>query len=184
MNSSKIAKYDLEQDVINLRRAGLSYQKIADEINKSGKLPEGENIDKNVIQRFLDKVPELSKELIKQDKKKVVAVVDNSMNIVNETAVLYNKAKNILDQMEQRALDTERSIDPYRFKAISSEMRELLKQMLEIQKEFYSYNNVKIFMEVVMDTVKEICPESIPIIIEKLQMSKETRWFGEMANNR
>jgi len=44
-NVSKIVKYNLEQDTINLRQAVLSYQRIADELNATGKVPEDDPIN-------------------------------------------------------------------------------------------------------------------------------------------
>lgn len=179
-NISKIVKYKLEQDVVNLRQAGLSYQKIADELNASGKIPKGDSIDKDVVRRFINNVPEINKELIKRNKKRMEAVVDNNIDIISEMSSLYNKTKLLLENMEIDAFQKNKVIDPYRFKAISSEMREMLKQMMDIQKELQDYTNTRKFMEIVMQTIKEISPEAIPLIVNRLKAAKETRWFGEI----
>ena len=83
-NISKIVQYDLEQDTVNLRQAGLSYQKIADELNASGKVPEDDQINADIVKRFLDNIPEVSREMVKRDEKKMLAVVNNSMDIISE----------------------------------------------------------------------------------------------------
>lgn len=176
---SKIVQYGLEKDVISLRQAGFSYQKIADELNASGKVPENDKINAEIVKRFLDNVPEVSKELVKRDEKRMLEVVNNSMDIISEMTTLYRKTANLLDALEERAKKNGYLVDPHKFKALSSEMREMLKMMIEIQKEINDYENIKLFMEIVMETVQEVCPQSIPIIVEKLKMSKETRWIGQ-----
>lgn len=181
-NVSKIVKYQLEQDTINLREAGLSYQKIADELNASGKVPEDDPINWEIVQRFIDHLPQLKREVIRRDKKRLVAVVDNSIDIISEMNTLYGKAKKILDALEERATNENKPIDPYRFKALSSEMREMLKQMTDMQKDLHDYNNTKIFMQTVMDVLHEVAPDTIPIIVDRLKMSKNSTIFGNVRN--
>lgn len=183
-NVSKIIQYNLEQDTINLRQAGLSYQRIADELNASGKVPEDDQINAEIVRRFLEHIPEVSREMVRRDEKKVLAVVNNSIDIISEMTVLYGKTAKLLETMEERANEEGTVIDPHKFKALSSEMREMLKMMMEIQKEINDYENIKKFMEIVMETVSEECPQSIPRIIEKLRMSKETKWIGQSFGNR
>lgn len=178
-NVSKIVKYNLEQDTVNLRQAGLSYQRIADELNASGKVPEDDLINIDIVKRFLDHLPSVSRELVKRDEKKMMAVVNNNINIINEMTTLYEKTKNLLEDMEEKANDANKHVDPYRFKALSSEMREMLKMMIEIQRELNDYENVKKFMIIVVETVSDVCPEAMPVIIERLKMSQKTHWISE-----
>lgn len=175
---STVIKYQLEQDAINLREAGLSYQKIADELNASGKIPIDDPVNADIVRRFLDNLPNLKREMMKRDTNRMLNVVDNSIDIISEMTTLYGKAKNILDALEQRALDNDRVLDPYRFKALSSEMREMLKQMTDMQKDLHDHNNTRIFMETVMEILQEISPEAIPILVEKLKSNKTSHIFG------
>jgi len=183
-NVSKIVKYNLEQDVVSLRHAGLSYQAIADELNASGKVPAKDAISATNVQRFLDQIPEINRELVKRDKKKMLAVVNNSMDIIAEMTTLYGKTATLLEALESEAYEEGRTLDPHKFKALSSEMREMLKMMIEIQKELNDYENTRKFMEIVLETVAEECPQSIPIIIEKLKMSQETKWIGQVFSRK
>lgn len=183
MKGSKISKYKLEEDIINLRQSGLSLQQIANELNASGKIPEGDEIDKYMIWRFLEKTPQITREIVKKDKKRMIEVVNNNLDIVHEVSSLFNKTKNLLEMMEDDAYAKGRLMNPHQFKAISGEMREMLKLMIDIQKEISDYDNVRKFMEIVMETIKETSPDSLPLIIEKLKTTKNTRWFGELFNN-
>mgnify|MGYP000874258068 FL=1 len=183
-NVSKVIQYDLEQDTVNLRQAGLSYQRIADELNASGKVPEDDQINADIVKRFLNHVPAVSREMVKRDKKRMMAVVDNNIDIIHEMTTLYSKTSDLLNAMESQAREKNSILDPHKFKALSSEMREMLKMMIEIQKELNDYENTKRFMEIVMETVAEECPQSIPIIIEKLKMSQKTQWIGQLFNER
>ena len=179
---SKIVKYKLEEDVVMLRQSGMSYQQIADELNAGEKVPADDPLDKYVIMRFLEKLPQIQQQLVKEDKRRLVSVVNANMDIVHEITDLYGKTKMLLSMMEEDAMDRGRSMDPYRFKAVASEMRELLKQMTDIQKEINDYDNIRKFMEIVLETLKEEAPESIPVIAQKLRLTKGTNWFADMVS--
>jgi hypothetical protein len=177
---SKIVKYKLEEDVVMLRQSGLSYQQIADELNQSGKVPADDPLDKYVVMRFFEKLPEVQKQIIREDKRRLLNVVNNNLDIIHEITELFGKTKALLESMEEDAYLRGRTLDPYRFKAVASEMREMLKQMTDIQREINDYNNIRKFMEIVLETLKEVAPESIPIIAQKLRMTKGTTWFSDM----
>lgn len=181
-NKSKIVKYKLEEDCVNLRNAGLSYQQIADELNNSGKVPKDDPIDKYVVMRFLDKLPEIQRQIVKEDKRRLIQVVNNNLDIIQEVTELFAKSKNLIEQMEQDAFEKGRHINPYMYKAVASEMREMLKLMTDIQKEINDYNNIRRFMEIVLETLKEEAPDKIPIIAEKLRLSKGTKWFADIIS--
>lgn len=178
---SKIVKYKLEEDCVMLRQGGMSFQQIADELNQSGKVPESDPLDKYVVMRFFEKLPEVQKQIIKEDKRRLVAVVNNNLDIIHEINELFGKTKMLLQHMEDDAYERGRTLDPYRFKAVASEMREMLKQMTEIQREINDYNNIRKFMEIVMQTLKEEAPDAIPTIAARLKMTKGTTWFSDMV---
>lgn len=178
---SKIVKYKLEEDCVTLRRAGLSYQQIADELNNSGKVPDDDKIDKYVLIRFFDTLPEIQQQLVKEDKKRLIAVVDNNMDIVSEVTQLFAKTKMLLEAMEDDAHEKGRFVNPYQFKAVVGEMREMLKQMTDIQREINDFDNIKMFMQIVLDVIKEECPEKLPIIADRLKSAKGTSWFSTLV---
>ena len=179
---SKIVRYNLEQDVIRMRSEGDSYQTIADALNESGKVPADDPIDKYVIMRFLEKVPHLDSQITVAQKKKLAQSVSDTFDIIFEVTSLFHKTKTLLELMEDDAISKGRYIDPYRFKAVVSEMRELLAQMTNIQKEVNDYNNIRKFMEIVMNILQEEAPEAIPAIVDKLKVAKGTVWFAEILN--
>jgi hypothetical protein len=181
---SKIVKYKLEEDCINLKKADgrLSYQDIADELNRSGKVPPNDSIDKYVVARFLEKMPEVTKQVIKEDKRRMMEVVNTNFDVYYEINTLFAKTKTLLEMMEEDAIERGRLVDPYRFKAVSSEMREMLFQMTEIQKEINDYNNVRKFMEIVIQVLHEEAPEKIQIIAERLRVVKGTQWFSDLMS--
>ena len=177
---SKIVKYKLEEDCVNLRRAGLSYQEIADELNASEKVPNDDKIDKFVVARFLEKIPEITKQLVQEDKRRLLEVVNTNFDVFYEINALFSKTKTLLEFMEEDAIEKGKLIDPYRFKAVASEMREMLRQMTDIQKEVNDYNNVRKFMEIILQVLQDEAPDKIPIIAEKLRVVKGTQWFADM----
>lgn len=181
---SKIVKYKLEEDVVNLRLSGMSYQQIADEMNESGKVPDGDLLDKYVVMRFFEKLPDINKQIVKEDKRRLVQVVNNHLDIIHEVTSLFNKTKMLLEAMEEDAYEKGKFVNPYQYKALVSEMREFLKQMTEIQKEINDYNNIRKFMEIVLSTLQDECPEKIPAIAEKLKMAKGTTWFADMMRGK
>lgn len=177
---SKIVKYKLEEDCVNLRKANMSYQQIADELNSTGKVPDNDLIDKYVVMRFFDKLPEIQQQLVKEDKRRMIQVVNNNMDIVHEVNSMFFKTKQLLEDMEDDAFDKGRFVNPYQFKAVVSEMREMLKQMTDIQKEINDYDNIKMFMQVVLETLKQEAPDTIPLIVDKLRGAKGTQWFSNL----
>lgn len=179
---SKIVKYKLEEDTVTLRASGLSFQQIADELNLLDRVPKDDLIDKHVVMRFLEKIPAISKQLVQEDKKRMIQVVSTSMDIVQEVVGLFHKTKTLLEDMEEKASNKKEHVNPYQYKAIASEMREMLRQMTEIQKEINDADNIRMFMEVVLTTLKEECPDKLPIIANKLKMAKGTQWFADMIN--
>lgn len=179
---SKIVKYGLEQDVVRMRMEGDSYQTIADALNASDKVPTDDPIDKYVIMRFLEKIPNLDTQITVAQKKKLAQSVSDTFDIIFEVTSLFHKTKTLLELMEDDAISKGRYVDPYRFKAVVSEMRELLLQMTNIQKEVNDYNNIRKFMEIVMTILQEEAPQAIPAIVEKLKIVKGTHWFAEMMN--
>lgn len=179
---SKVVRYQVEDDVVNLRKSGLSYQQIADELNASGKVPVDDPLDKYVVMRFLEKLPAIQQEIVKGDKRRLLNVVNNNMDIIYEVTSLFGKTKCLLEAMEEDAFERGKLLNPYQFKALTSEMRELLKQMTDIQREINDYDNVKKFMQIVLETLKEEAPDKLPIIVEKLRGAKGTQWFSQMVD--
>lgn len=178
---SKIVKYKLENDCVNLRKAGLSYREIAEELNASGKVPDDDHINQNAVARFLSAMPQISKQLVREDKKRLLQVVNTNFDIIFEINTLFGKTKNLLEQMELRAQEQNRIINPYQYKAVVSEMREMLKQMLEIQKEVNEFDNIRKFMEIVLQVIQDEAPELMPTIARRLRMTKDTQWFADLA---
>jgi F0F1-type ATP synthase delta subunit len=179
---SKIVKYKVEEDVINMRRAGLTYEQIAEDLNASGKIPPNDRITIDNVSTFLDKIPEVKRSLSRNSQKRIIKALNQSFDIIYEVNNLFEKTKNLLDQMEQDAEMKGKFVNPYQFKAVSSEMRELLAQMIEIQKEINDYKNIQRFMEVILETLYQEVPDKIPIIIEKLKEIKETKWFSDILD--
>lgn len=177
---SKIVRYKLEEDCVNMRKAGFSLQEIADELNRSGKVPEGDSIDKFVVARFLEKVPEVTRQLVSENKGRLLEVVSTNFDILEEVNMLFLKAKFLLENLEEDAARFNRPVDPYRWKAVVSEMREMLRQMTEIQREINDYNNVRKFMEIVIKVIQEEAPDKLPIIADKLKEIKNTQWFSSI----
>ncbi|SDG04355.1 hypothetical protein SAMN04244560_01690 [Thermoanaerobacter thermohydrosulfuricus] len=181
---SKIVKYKVEEDVINMRRAGLTYEQIAEDLNASGKIPPDDPINKDTVARFLETIPEVKRKLYRDSQKRIIKTINQSFDIIYEINNLYEKTKNLLEKMEEDAEEKGKYINPYQFKAVSSEMRELLSKMIEIQKEINDYKNVHKFMEIILQTLYEEVPDKIPIIIERLKTIKETKWFSDILEHR
>lgn len=180
---SKIVRYKLEKETIALRRAGKSYQEIADVLNATGKVPEFDKIDKFVVSRFLEKIPKVAKEIVKNNEERMIEAVYINFDIIQETNALYQRSKTLLDELDNKARNEGKIVNPYQFKAVVSEMREMLKQMTEIQKEINDYNNVRRFMEIVLETLYDEVPDKIPAIIERLKLNQGTTWFANIMSN-
>lgn len=183
----KITEYNLKDYVLSLRRSGYKQQEIVDLVN--AKLPNEETIDRFVLIRFLNKYTAMTKDEDVGAEPKILQHYATNMDIISETQGLYFRAKELLDKMEKASEEAGYPhVDPYRFKAVSEVMIALQKQMIDIQKEVSEYNNIIKFFEMIMEILKEECPEKIPSIIEKLKTVKSTKWFSaimsQMRNKR
>jgi DNA repair ATPase RecN len=182
---NKIVELGLEEDCAYLRKSGLSYKDITSELNNSGKVPlECVLTEKQVIEFLTIELPKAEQRVARRQRNAVTEIVKTNLDIVKETTSLYGKCKNLMDSLEERAENANTCIDPYRFKAVASEMRELLKQMTDIQKEINDYDNIRKFMDIVISVVQEEAPDCIPAIAEKLRISKGTQWFADIVNHR
>ncbi|MDI3310673.1 MAG: hypothetical protein QJR05_04515 [Thermoanaerobacterium sp.] len=179
---SKIVKYKLEEDTVNLRYSGLSYQQIADQLNASGKVPKEDPIDKWTVMRFLDRFSDVQKEVIRENKQRLVKVVNNSIDIAQEASSIFSKTKQLLEEMEEDARENGKLVNPYQFKAVASELRELLKFMTDVQKELIDYSNVRKFIEIVINAVREECPEKLPAIVDRLKAAKTSGLISDIVN--
>lgn len=176
---SKVVKYGLEEDVIALKRQGLSLQAIADELNATDKVPDDDQLDKHVIKRFLDSAPKVTNEIVQASRKRMLSVVNNQLDIVHEVNHLYNQTRQLLDFMVEEALENDKLPSATNYKMMSSELNAFLRLMMDIQKEINTYDNVKKFMEIVIATVKQHAPEALPIILRELKEVQGARWFAD-----
>lgn len=181
---SKIVRYKLEKECVKLRKRGFSYQQIADELSASPNVPEDDSIDKFVVMRFLEKMPEVKKELVSSNRTRMLKAVNTNFDIIYEMSSLYGKTRTLLEAMEDDAIEKNRLVNPYQYKAIVSEMRELLGKMMDIQKEITDYQNIRAFMGIVLETLQEEAPDQIPVIVERLKLAKGTQWFANLIQTR
>lgn len=179
---SKIVRYKLEEECVNLKKAGLSLSEIANELSSNEKVPPHDKIDKFVVARFLEKIPNITKQLVQEDKRRLLEVVNTNFDIMEETGRLFAKSKSLLDLLEDDAYEKGKIVNVYMWKAVVSEMREMLRQMTEIQKEINDYDNVRKFMEIVLQVLQEEAPDKIPIIADKLRVVKGTQWFASIMS--
>lgn len=176
----KVVRYGVEEDVILLRKAGYSLSQIAQEINKSGKVPIDDPLTEESIKYYINNISNVQKEILKESKRRIINTVNLNFDIIYELTSLFERTKNLLDAMEEKANEQGKLISAKAFKDISSEMREMLRHMMEIQKEINDYENVRRFMEIVIKVLQEECPDKIPIIAERLRLTKGTQWFSKM----
>lgn len=177
---NKIVRYKLEEDTVLLKRSGLTHQQIADELNMSGKIPNNDLVTRDDVDRFMKRVPAVQKALVKESKARLVEVVNTNFDIIHELSSLFSRTKNLLDAMEEKAAQSGKLVGAMSFKAISSEMREMLRHMTDIQKEINDYENIRKFMEIVLQVLQEECPAQIPKIAERLRIMKGTQWFANI----
>ena len=177
---NKIVRYKLEEDTILLKKSGLTHQQIADELNQSGKIPNNDLVTRDDVDRFMKRVPAVEKALVKESKERLMDAVNTNFDIIHEIGSLFTRTKNLLDAMEEKAAEQGRLVGAISYKAISSEMRELLRHMTEIQREINDYDNIRKFMEIVLQVIQEECPDKMPKIAERLRIAKGTQWFSTL----
>ena len=79
----------------------------------------------------------------------------------------------MIDTMEQMAIDEGNLPDAKDYKALSSELRETLKQIENIHKEVYDMEVVREFLIEVIKTLKEVSPDALATFINRMKGKRE-----------
>jgi hypothetical protein len=177
---NRIIKYKLEHDCILLKNTGLRESVIAQNLNNSGKVPLNDLVTYQDVNNFFIALPEIQQGIVTVDKATMVRSVSLHFDLIHEISSLFARTKKMLDKMEEKADEQDRLVGAMSYKAISSEMREMLRHMTDVQKDLMEYDNVRRFMEVVIGVLQTECPAQIPKIAAKLRITKGTQWFSSL----
>lgn len=180
----KIIKYGLEDETIDLLKKGYTCKNIADILNTeyAEKIPDDDLINYLNVYRYVEKIPEIKKELIKKDRRRIIKLVNENIDTIHETNVLYHRTKKVLDILEEQADSDDGIPNPHHYKAVVSELREFLKMNIELQKEIKDYEAVKMFMDIVLNTVQKHAPEALPKILDAIKSTKVS-WVARQYEN-
>lgn len=174
---SKIEKYDLISHAINLLTVTpkMSYKQIAEELNSIGDVPEEDAITPQNVASFAKSYPEARKEILLANRQHMRKLLFESAEF-DMLGILKDMAARtafMIDAMEQMALEEGTIPDAKDYKALSSELREILKQIEGIHKEVYDMEVVREFLIEVVKTLKEVSPEALQTFITKMKGKRE-----------
>ena len=171
---------DLLNDVLNLRKNGYSYEQIVEKTNRA--LPEGLTISKTSLARMIEKhYPDLAGIVAKKRQNNLILKFASQIDIVQETMELFYKAKDLMQKLEDDAENRGAILNPTQFKQVAEIMIALTRQTTDIQKEMSEYSNIKKFIEVVIQILHEEAPELLPIVMDRLNVIRDTKWFANIV---
>lgn len=179
MSRSKIIKYQLEEDVIRLKSEGKTYEQIANLLNADPRVPTNDPLNLWVVERFLKSLPALRTQAVRTDRRRLLNMMNRQVDMYTEIMKQYNSIKILLDEENSK-----KDPDYKAVKAYTSEARELLKMINDMQAEINSQENVKQFMNVVLNTVNEIAPQCVEPIVKSLKVQQESMFMiGRKSDN-
>lgn len=174
---SKIEKYDLVGHAISLLTVTpkMSYKAIAEELNTIGDVPEEDLVTTQNVTDFTKSYPEVRKEVLLANRQHMRKMVMESaeFDMLGMLKDMVGRLTFMIDTMEQFAMDEGTIPDPKSYKALTSELRETLKQIESIHKEVYDMEIVREFLIEVIKTLKEVSPEALPSFINKMKGKRE-----------
>lgn len=174
---SKIERYDLMGHAINLLtvQPKMSYKDIAEELNSIGDVPSDDSITSDNVSHFAKSYPQVRREILLANRQQMRKMVMESaeFDMLGQLKDMAARTGFMLDAMEQMSLDEGELPDAKDYKALSSELRETLKQIEGIHKEVYDMEVVREFLIEVVKTLKEVSPESLEAFITKMKGKRE-----------
>lgn len=178
---SKIEKYGLEEHAVNLLTIipKMTYKEIAEELNTIGNVPEEEAITPENISQFVKTHSAVRREILLRNRQHLRKLVMESaeFDMISYLKDMAARTAFMLETMEEMALSEGTIPDPKGYKALSSELREILKQIEGIHKEVYDMEVVREFLVEVVKTLKEVSPEALSAFIEKMKGKRENNYI-------
>lgn len=178
---SKIDKYGLMGHAINLLTVipKMTYREIAEELNTIGEVPEDDLITADNVSNFAKSYPEVRKEILLANRQHMRKMVLESaeFDMLGALKDMAARTSFMIDSMEQMALEEGELPDAKDYKALSSELRETLKQIENIHKEVYDMDVVREFLIEVVKTLKEVSPEALSAFITKMKGKRENNYI-------
>lgn len=152
----------------------LSYKEIAEQLNEIGGITENKITEQNVITLRKNNKAVRSAYLTANRQRMRKLIMDSSefdmLRILKDLAARLSFS---LDVLENNAIEEGEIPDARDYKALSSELRDTLKQIESIQKEIYDMNVVREFLVEVVKTLKETSPDALPVFISKMKGKRD-----------
>ena len=174
---SKIQKYGLMEHAINLLKVTpkMTYREIAEELNTIGNVPEEEWITSENISQFVRNYSDVRREVMLSNRRKLRKMVMDSaeVDMLGHLKDMAARTAFLLETMEEMALNDGTLPDAKDYKALSSEFREIMKQIEGIHKVVYDMQVVREFLVEVIKTLTEVSPESMEAFSERMKGKRE-----------
>jgi hypothetical protein len=176
--TSKIEQYGLIQEAIDLLKVQpkMTYQQIADELNAMGKCPPDEQITSENVAVFARSYPEIRREILLANRAHMRKMVleGAEFDMLGTLKDMAGRFQFMIEAMEEDAFSEGKLPNATAYKAITSELRETLKQIENIHKEVYDMDIVRQFLIEVVKTLQEVSPEALKSFIAKMKGKRES----------
>lgn len=174
---SKIEKHDLVEHAISLLTVTpkMSYKAIAEELNSIAELGGNEKITDVNVSDFARKHPQVRKEILLASRAHMRKIVMESaeFDMLGTLKDMAGRLTFMIDTMEESAIEEGMLPDAKSYKALTSELRETLKQIEGIHKEVYDMEVVREFLVEVIKTLKDVSPDALAAFIDKMKGKRD-----------
>lgn len=176
---NRIIHHGLEEQATLLLVATpkLSLEQVAQQLNAIAGLDDDseDKITKKVVYNFQRNNQDARREVLLADRdrrrKAVMEGVEFDMlKILKDTAA---RLTFMMDTYEQEALENGTIPDPKAYKALTSELRETLKQIEAIHAKVYDMEVVRAFLDDVIKTLKDVSPDALAEFVERMKLKRD-----------
>lgn len=176
---SKIEKYGLVQQAVDLLKVQpkMTYQQIADELNVIGEnIPPDDQISADNVSHFGRAYPEIRREVLLANRAHMRKMVMEGVefDMLGTLKDMAGRFTFLIDAMEEDAFSKGKLPNATAYKAMTSELRETLKQIETIHKEVYDMEVVRQFLIEVIKTLQEVSPEGLQAFITKMKGKRDS----------
>lgn len=176
---SRIEEHNLEKEALALLTAPnrMSYEKIAEQLNEIAGLSEDDEdrITKKVVFTYAKSYPDVRREMLLADRQRKREIMLSGVEF-DMLAMLKDMAARLMfmiDTMDEMAIDEGTIAEPKAYKALVSELREILKQIEGIHKSVYDMEVVRSFLKDVVDTLKDVSPHALEEFIKRMKGKRD-----------
>lgn len=176
--TNRIEEHGLEEAAVKFLTASprMSYGEIAEQLTEIAGLQDSvDPITARVVSNYAKTYPEVRREILlaNREMRRNLVLEGAEFDMLRTLKDMAARLTFMIDTMEEIALDEGMIPNPRDYKALVSELREVMKQIEDIHKSVYDMEVVRKFLIDVVNTLKEVSPQSLEAFIMKMKGKRD-----------